>query len=307
MSLETDARCSWAAIPRRTHWRLALSIARTCGVTLSWTASCARWVRNCSRPFPMPNRTLSVSTSPRKSCSRDQTADIVERHVSSPVLQAAVATDGTIGTFAGPRDAGTGYVLAHHYAGRALGVQGAWGYVRGGMGAISQALASAAAHYGATILRSTAVEKIEVDAGGATGVLLHDGTRIGARVVVSNAHPRTTFFDLAGEEHLAPPFAEKIHAWKTTGASFKLNLALGELPQFKCRPGRGVQPHHHATIHISSIDRLSSRRVRGRQRERDFETADARMFPADSQRSIARAGGQTHSFDLCAILRVRSR
>jgi len=71
-------------------------------------------------------------------------ADLVERYASAPVLQATLATDGLIGTGAGPRDAGTAYVLAHHYAGRALGVQGAWGFVRGGMGAVSEAAASAA-------------------------------------------------------------------------------------------------------------------------------------------------------------------
>jgi phytoene dehydrogenase-like protein len=75
---------------------------------------------------------------PTSGALRGSAAQLVERYVRTPVLQATLATDGLIGTYAGPRDAGTGYVLAHHYAGRALGVQGAWGFVRGGMGSVSR-------------------------------------------------------------------------------------------------------------------------------------------------------------------------
>src|SRR5438270_1777681 len=119
---------------------------------------------------------------------RGSAAELVERYVQTPVLQAAIATDGIIGTYRGPRDAGTGYVLAHHYAGRALGVQGAWGYVRGGMGAISQALASAATMHGATIITRSSVASIHMFGGEASGVVLEDGTEIRARIIASNAH-----------------------------------------------------------------------------------------------------------------------
>lgn len=184
-------------------------------------------------------------------------AQLVERYVNTPVLQAAVATDGTVGTNAGPRTPGTGYVLAHHYAGRALGVQGAWGFVRGGMGAISVALASAAREHGAHIHAGSAVAKILIDDGTARGIVLEDGREIGARAVISNAHPRTTFLDLAGEAHFEPAFLEKVRTWKSAGVSFKLNLALRELPNFLCRPGINPQRHHRATIHIApSIDYL---------------------------------------------------
>ncbi len=187
---------------------------------------------------------------------RGSAADLVERYVNTPVLQAAVATDGIIGTNAGPRNPGTGYVLAHHYAGRALGVQGAWGFVRGGMGAISAALASSACAQGVQIVESSPVERIAIENGGtAGGVVLAGGREVRSRVVVSNAHPRTTFEDLAGASHFDSVFLRKLRDWKTTGVAFKLNLALGELPSFKCRPGSNAQPHHRATIHVSpSID-----------------------------------------------------
>jgi phytoene dehydrogenase-like protein len=184
-------------------------------------------------------------------------ASLVERYVRTPVLAAAVATDGIIGTFLGPRNLGTGYVLAHHYAGRALGAQGAWGYVRGGMGAISQALASVARSYGASIFAGTPVSRITVRDGIADGIALADGSEIRARVVASNAHPRTTYVDLVGEALLDAGTLQKLRGWKSVGPSLKLNLALGELPNFTARPGTEPQSHHRATIHVApSLDYL---------------------------------------------------
>jgi phytoene dehydrogenase-like protein len=184
-------------------------------------------------------------------------AEIVERYVNTPVLQAAVATDGIIGTDAGPRTPGTGYVLAHHYAGRALGVQGAWGFVRGGMGAISAALASAARENGAEIFSAAPVANVVVENDAASGVVLQNGREVRARAVISNAHPRSTFLALTGAQHFAPEFVDRLRRWKSKGVAFKLNLALGELPNFRCRPGTNPQPHHRATIHVApSIDYL---------------------------------------------------
>ena len=187
---------------------------------------------------------------------RGSAADLVERYVSTPVLQAELVNDGLIGTYLGPRDAGTGYVLAHHLAGRLLGSQGSWAYVRGGMGSVSRALADAAAAYGAEIFPDAAVERIVLDAdGGAIGVEV--GRRIRANAVISNAHPRTTFLELLDSSALDAAFVGKLRAWKTNGPSLKLNLAVGELPNFTCRPGTNAQPHHRATIHVApTIDYL---------------------------------------------------
>jgi phytoene dehydrogenase-like protein len=196
---------------------------------------------------------------------RESAAALVERYVQTPVLQATLATDGLIGTNLGPRDAGTGYVLAHHYAGRALGVQGAWGFVRGGMGAISTALASVAQKYGAEIVTDKRVTRIELRDGVARALVLDDGTEIVARALASNAHPQTTFLDLVGRDALDAAFVKKLDGWKTNGASLKLNLALGELPNFTARPGTAPQPHHRATIHVApSIDYLQQSYEDGR-------------------------------------------
>lgn len=186
-------------------------------------------------------------------------ADLVERYVKTPVLQAELVNDGLIGTNLGPRDPGTGYVLAHHLAGRVLGVQGAWAYVRGGMGAISQALAEAARAYGAIVVGDARVERIVTDGDRAVGVVLSDGREISARAIASNAHPRTTFLDLLDSSALAASFVGKVKRWRSVGPSLKLNLALGELPNFTSRPGTDAQPHHRASIHVApSIEYLQT-------------------------------------------------
>ena len=178
-------------------------------------------------------------------------ADLVRRYVRTPVLQATLATDGLIGTFAGPEQAGTGYVLAHHYAGRAHGAQGAWGFVRGGMGGITRALALALRSAGGAIRTQADVERIVVEGGRARGVVLRDGTEIGAGHVLSNATPHRTFLELLPKGSLDAAFVARMAAWRCEGVSLKVNFALGELPSFTARPGTHLQAHHRATIHVA--------------------------------------------------------
>lgn len=178
-------------------------------------------------------------------------ADFAERYVETPVLQAMIASDGITGTNRGPRDAGTGYVMAHHLSGHAFGSSGVWGFVRGGMGAISRAIEAAARVAGAEIRTNATVSKIEISNGRARGVVLDDGTEIGARTVLSNAGPKATYLTLVGAEYVDTALSAKLAAWQTNGPALKLNLALGELPQFTARPARGLAPHHRATIHVA--------------------------------------------------------
>lgn len=187
---------------------------------------------------------------------RGSAADLVETYVSTPVLQAELVNDGLIGTYAGPRGPGTGYVLAHHLAGRLLGAQGAWAFVRGGMGWVSKSLASAAILYGADVFSDATVTKVVVENERACGVEV-DGRVVRAHAVASNVHPYTTFLDLLDRWLLDSTFVAKVENWNSVGPSLKVNLALGELPDFTCRPGTDAQPHHQATIHVApSIDYL---------------------------------------------------
>jgi phytoene dehydrogenase-like protein len=179
----------------------------------------------------------------------------VERFVEASVLQATLATDGLIGTYAGPRDPGTTYVLAHHYAGRVLGEQGAWGFVRGGMGALSAAVASAARAAGVDVFSGVEVSRISRN--GRMEAQCADGRAFSARAILSNADPKTTFLDLCAANELDGAFLERVRAWRAEGVSFKVNLALGGLPDFTARPGSNLQPHHKATIHVApDIDYL---------------------------------------------------
>jgi phytoene dehydrogenase-like protein len=182
---------------------------------------------------------------------RGSAAELVERFVRTPVLQATLATDGLIGTARGPRDSGTAYVLAHHYAGRALGSQGAWGFVRGGMGAVATAVAASARRHGAELRAGAPVERIAVRAGRASRIELRDGAHIDADAVLVSADPQTTFLRLLERADVPPALYAKAIDWETNGVSCKLNLALGELPNFLARPGTAESPHHRATIHVA--------------------------------------------------------
>ncbi len=188
---------------------------------------------------------------------RGSAADLVEQYVRTPALQAELVNDGLIGTYLGPRDPGTAYVLAHHLAGRFTGVQGAWAYVRGGMGSVSQALASAARAHGAQLFTECPVTKILVDDEGRACGVEAEGRSVNARAVASTAHPQTTFLELLAPSALDAAFVKKVREWKSIGPSLKVNLALGELPNFTSRPGSHAQPHHRATIHVApSIEYL---------------------------------------------------
>jgi len=155
----------------------------------------------------------------------DAYTTMLERFFSPPVVD-ALAGQGVIGTFASPRDPGTAYIAWHHASGRLTGYPGAWTYVRGGMGRVSFALAGAAREAGAAIATGVPVGAIHPG----EGVELEDGTRIGARAVVSNADPRRALALLGGA---APaPWRERVEAVPTESPVLKVNFALSGLPRF---------------------------------------------------------------------------
>jgi phytoene dehydrogenase-like protein len=182
-------------------------------------------------------------------------ADFLGEWFESEPLRATKSASGIIGTFLGPRSPGTAYVLLHHYMGELDGVFRAWGFAKGGTGSVSAALAAAARSFGAEIRTEAPVARVRVANGRATGVVLESGEEISAERIVSGADPRRTFLELVGAEHLDAGFVDSIRRFKFRGASGKVNLALGELPEFTCLPGRGA--HLRGAISISpSIDYL---------------------------------------------------
>lgn len=175
---------------------------------------------------------------------------ILDRWFESDQLKATLATDAIIGAMASPSTPGTAYVLLHHVMGETNGKRGIWGYVRGGMGTLTQALAAAAREMGATIRCEAEVAQVLVKAGTVRGVVLASGEEVLAPVVASNADAQTTFLRLVGPALLPEGFVEAVRKIDYSSASLKLNVALAELPNFTAHPGKDPGPQHRGTIHI---------------------------------------------------------
>ena len=158
--------------------------------------------------------------------------DLLDDWFETDALKGAIASTGVVGVWAGPRTPGTAYNLLHHELGELNGVPGAWGHVRGGMGAISGALARSAEANGATVRTGAAVRSIAVRGGRTTGVVLESGEELEAPLVVSGAHPRTTVLELVGAEHFPDEVAEDMRRYRSRGGSVKINCILSEPPHY---------------------------------------------------------------------------
>jgi phytoene dehydrogenase-like protein len=176
-------------------------------------------------------------------------ADLLDEWFESEQVKVTLATDGVIGANGGPRSPGTAYILLHHCMGGVAGHRGLWGFVRGGMGAVSEAIAASARASGAEIRTNAAVSQVLVRGGRATGVVLASGDEIEAATVASNLDPKITFLRLVEEKHLDGDFVAAIRRFRIEGTSCKINLALNGLPEFTAFPG-APGPHHKATMHI---------------------------------------------------------
>jgi phytoene dehydrogenase-like protein len=176
---------------------------------------------------------------------------ILDRWFESEQLKVTLATDAIIGAMASPSMPGTAYVLFHHVMGECDGARGVWGYVRGGMGGISNAIASAAREAGAEIRTNAEVAKILSDNGTVRGVVLRDGTELQATRVASGVDANVTFLKLMSNGDLPSEFVDAVRHIDYSSASCKINIALSELPDFKAMPGTAVGPQHRGTIHIS--------------------------------------------------------
>ena len=164
--------------------------------------------------------------------------DLLDDYFELDGLKGSTASSGVVGVWAGPRTPGTAYNLLHHALGECNGIEGAWGQVIGGMGAISQAIARSAESAGAEIRTSAEVASIDVRNGSTVGVTLADGTELRAPIVASGAHPKTTVLELTGAEHFPAEIGEDMARYRTRGASVKVNLLLSEPPEVRGRDRR---------------------------------------------------------------------
>jgi phytoene dehydrogenase-like protein len=174
--------------------------------------------------------------------------DYLDAWFESAPIKAAYGFDGIVGNYASPYAAGSGYVLLHHVFGEVNGKKGVWGHAIGGMGAISQAMAKAAAERGVDIRVSSPVREVLVEAGRAVGVVTDNGDVIRARSVVSNLNPRLLYGSLIDPAALPEDFRERISRWRCGSGTFRMNVALSELPDFTVLPGRSLAEHHSSGI-----------------------------------------------------------
>jgi phytoene dehydrogenase-like protein len=181
-------------------------------------------------------------------------ADLVERYFDSDAMRGLLSVSGVIGTWAGPRSAGTAYVMLHHHIGDTGGRAGAWGFPRGGMGGVTTALAAAARSFGAELRTGAEVARIRTRGGRVTGVTLASGEDIDAPTVVTTAHPQISFLRLLDPAVLPARFVEDIRGWQTRSGTVKINLALGRLPVFASHPGFDPQLHGGTIVLAESLD-----------------------------------------------------
>src|ERR1022692_2296705 len=179
-------------------------------------------------------------------------ADLLDDWFESSQVKGALAVNGVIGTWAGPFEPGTAYVMAHHSIGDVGdGHLGNWGFQEGGMGGVSSAIERAARSHGAEIRTNARVARLIIEDGQARGVVLDNGDDIRAKVVVSTLHPRTAFLEQVGAENLPDDFAADIERWKSRSGVVKINLALAELPDFIADPGSNLQEHHSGSVEVA--------------------------------------------------------
>jgi phytoene dehydrogenase-like protein len=182
-------------------------------------------------------------------------ADLLDEYFVSPQMLGVLAVSGVIGTWAGPRSAGTAYVMAHHKIGDVgEGQLGSWGFPEGGMGAVSRALRDAAIANGATVRTDTAVARIDVKNGRVHGVTLESGEEIRADVVVAATHPKITFLDQIDRAQLPTEFVERIEGWRSRSGTVKVNVAVDRLPEFTAKPGYDPEVHGGTIVLAESLD-----------------------------------------------------
>ncbi len=174
--------------------------------------------------------------------------DYLDAWFESAPIKAAYGFDGIVGNYASPYAAGSAYVLLHHVFGEVNGKKGAWGHAIGGMGAITQAMAKAAAERGVDIRLSSAVREVIVESGRAVGVVLEGGEAIRAKSVVSNLNPKLLYGKLIDASALDSNFRERMQNWRCGSGTFRMNVALAELPDFTVLPGKTPADHHTSGI-----------------------------------------------------------
>jgi phytoene dehydrogenase-like protein len=174
--------------------------------------------------------------------------DYLDGWFEDDLLKALYGFDAVVGNYASPYTPGTAYVLLHHAFGEVNGKRRLWGHAIGGMGAITQAMAKAAASHGVEIDTDAAVREVVVENGSASGVVLEDGRSIRAPIVAANVNPRLLYTRMIPEDALEPDFLRRMSNWRCGSGTFRINVALSKLPSFTALPGDAAADHHTSGI-----------------------------------------------------------
>jgi phytoene dehydrogenase-like protein len=177
--------------------------------------------------------------------------DYLDNWFESDPIKAVFGFDGIVGNYASPYSPGSAYVLLHHVFGEVNGKRGAWGHAIGGMGAISAAMAAAARSRGATIRVASAVREVLVEGERAVGVVTESGETLRAAAVISNLNPKLLYLNMFAAGTLPGEVTEHMRHWRCGSGTFRMNVALSELPDFTCLPGKTLADHHTAGIIIA--------------------------------------------------------
>jgi phytoene dehydrogenase-like protein len=176
-------------------------------------------------------------------------ADLVEDRFASDAMRGVLSVSGVIGTWAGPRSAGTAYVMLHHHVGET-----SWGFPRGGMGGVTAAMAGAARAFGAEIRTGAPVARIDTRDGAVVGVTLEDGEEIRAETVITTAHPKISFLRLVDRAALPADFVADIEGWQTRSGTVKVNFAVDRLPRFTSHPDPDPRVYGGTIVLAESLD-----------------------------------------------------
>ena len=217
--------------------------------------------------------------------------DYLDGWFQSDPIKAVYGFDGIVGNYASPYTPGSAYVLLHHVFGEVNGKQGVWGHAIGGMGAITQAMARSAAARGADIRVGAGVREVLVEQGRAVGAVTETGAAFRAAAVISNLNPRLLYLELLDAAVLPPDFRERIARWRCGSGTFRMNVALSELPDFSCLPGRAMADHHTAGIIIGpTLSYMERAYFDARTRGWSAQPIVEMLIPSTIDDSLAPAG-----------------
>lgn len=218
-------------------------------------------------------------------------AEFLRGYFEHPSIIGAFAFDGIVGAYASPYTPGTAYVLLHHAFGEVNGKKGRWGLAVGGMGAITGAMARVAEARGVEITVSAPVSSVIVENGRAAGVRLENGEDIRARAVAANVNPKLLLTRLVGAEALDQVFRKRMENYACGSGTFRMNVALSDLPDFTCLPGATAEEHHRSGIVIGpSVDYLDRAFLDARLLGWSKEPIVEMLIPSTMDDSLAPAG-----------------